>query len=66
MMETERVGQFWESVFQDSEKEYDWFAGYDTLSPYMIKYGLKKEHKILNIGCGKSKYDFIFSISSFI
>ena len=50
-----RVGEFWDNVFSTGTLEYDWFAGYSVLKRYFENFGLKREHKILNIGCGSSR-----------
>lgn len=37
-----------------SEENYEWFKGYKELKPVFSKY-IKKEHKVLVVGCGNSE-----------
>ena len=45
---------FWNDRFEKSENNFDWYADWEQLSPYLTKY-LEPNNQILMVGCGNSK-----------
>lgn len=45
--------EFWEKQYAENPKLFDWYQDYDGVKDIITQY-IKKDSKILNVGCGKS------------
>jgi len=48
--------QYWEKRYQKKEEQFDWYQDWNGEMKDALKDKLQRSHKILNIGCGNSKF----------
>ena len=48
---------YWINRYEEQKgTTFDWLEDYDTIKPIIQELGIKKEGKVLNIGCGNSEF----------
>ena len=48
---------YWEERYDEqSGTTFDWLEDYESIKPIIDNLGIKKESRILNVGCGNSEF----------
>jgi ubiquinone/menaquinone biosynthesis C-methylase UbiE len=49
--------KYWEERYESQKgKTFDWLEDYESIKPIIDNLGIKKESRILNVGCGNSEF----------
>jgi ubiquinone/menaquinone biosynthesis C-methylase UbiE len=49
--------KYWEERYESQKgKTFDWLEDYESIKPILDNLGIKKEYRILNVGCGNSEF----------
>ncbi len=49
--------KYWEERYnQQKDSTFDWLENYDSIKNFILQFKLKKDAKIMNLGCGNSEF----------
>ena len=49
--------KYWEERYESQKgKTFDWLEDYESIKPIIENFGINKDAKILNVGCGNSEF----------